>query len=263
MHGKPAFLSALLNRLRRPAPPAFPPLPRFDPPICVVGDLHGRLDLLERLLQRITAMPGADRARIIFVGDLIDRGPDSAGVLKRVQGLTQTGAPGAVICLMGNHERMMLDFLDDAPRHGARWVTNGGAETLAAFGISPWQAGLDLAARADTLRRALPPGQEAWLRAMPLIWQAPGLAVVHAGADPDRALDAQSEQTLLWGHPAFLRRARSDGIWVAHGHTIVAKPHTHAGRIAIDTGAWRTGRLSAAWIGSEGVTVFSVTASEG
>jgi serine/threonine protein phosphatase 1 len=152
---------------------------------------------------------------------------------------------------MGNHERMLLDFLDDPAGRGRRWLGAGGTETLASFGIDRVE-GADAAARlealAAALRAALPEGTEAWLRALPLLWQTGGLAVVHAAADPALPLADQPEAALLWGHRAFRRQNRADGIWVAHGHVVTRDPEAGAGRIAVDTGAWASGRLSAAWI---------------
>lgn len=265
MLGQSAVFSNVLNRLlRRTAP--FPPLPCPEPAVCIIGDVHGRSDLLNRLLERIQAHPRAQDVQLVFVGDLIDRGPDSAGVLAQVHRLVQGTEPGGLgpaLCLMGNHERMMLDFLDDPQRHGARWITAGGAETLASFGMPPWRAGPDMGARATALRTALPPGQEAWLRGLPLIWQTDGLAVTHAGADPNRPLTNQTEQALLWGHSDFPKRPRDDGVWVAHGHTIVAEACASTGRIAVDTGAWRRNRLSAAWLGPDGLSFLHVTHPSG
>jgi serine/threonine protein phosphatase 1 len=245
---------ALIPRLRRSRlQPGDMPLPRPDTPVCVVGDVHGRADLLEILLDRIAAEPGAGAARIVFAGDLIDRGPASAAVLARVQGLVQAGRAAAV---MGNHEAMLLEFLDASGEAGPRWLANGGDATLASFGLSPWTRGADgggMAALAGGLRRAMPAGQEAWLRALPAFWRAEGLAVCHAGADPARAIEAQDRAVLLWGHRDFGRRPRADGIWIAHGHVIRPGVEARAGRIATDTGAFATGRLSAAWIDRDGV----------
>lgn len=242
----PALLKRLLARLSPGPEPAIPPLPCPARPVCMVGDIHGRADLLDRLLEIIAAESGDPV--LIFAGDYIDRGPDSAAVLERLAGL------GAV-CLMGNHERMLLDFLDAPAQAGVRWLGNGGAETLASFGVGQRgggrsgasSAGDRLAGLAAALRAALPPGQEAWLRGLPLWWQGEGLGVVHAGADPDLPLERQTETALLWGHRGF-HRPRADGLWIAHGHVIVEEPRAEAGRIAVDTGAWRTGRLTGAWI---------------
>lgn len=250
------YLSALITGARASDP--VPPRPAR--PVCVIGDLHGRRDLLDKMLARIEAQDNAGSARLVFAGDMIDRGPDAAGVLARLYAL-QLDRPDHVICLMGNHERMMLDFLDAPAHHGPRWMSFGGVETLASFGIDPWGVGTGrdaddrMAGLAQALRAALPDGMESWLRGLPLIWREGQLVVTHAGADPARRIEDQTADTLLWGHGAFARQARTDGIWVAHGHTVVDQARAANGRIAVDTGAWTTGRLSAAWI-TQGDLVF-------
>ena len=240
------------------------PLPCPHSPICIVGDLHGRLDLLQRMLDAIDAREDAGAHRIVFVGDMIDRGPQSAAILNRLFEMSST-APENVICLMGNHERMMLDFLDDPARHGPLWLGNGGNETLASFGLSPWTRSADVSAdkRLESLgadlTAAMPSEIAKWLAALPLIWREDPLVVTHAGADPSRDIAGQSAQTYLWGHPAFLRQNRHDGLWVAHGHTIMDEAHAQPGRIAVDTGAWRTNRLSAAWLSQGGLEFIEVS----
>ncbi|MCQ0090497.1 metallophosphoesterase [Roseovarius sp. M141] len=242
----------------------FSALPRPDIPTCIVGDLHGRMDLLERMLDAISARADAGPYRVIFVGDLIDRGPQSAEILSHLAALC-AAAPDRVICLMGNHERMMLDFIDDPVRCGPRWLANGGNETLISFGLSPWarRDGINAAERLKVLAAGLVaamPGEGAhWLANLPLSWCEGALAVTHAGADPARGIADQTAETLLWGHPAFSRQPRRDGLWVAHGHTIVEKAASRSGRIAVDTGAWRTGRLSAAWLSKDGLDFIEVT----
>lgn len=256
-------MAGLLSFLRRrPVPdPEFPPLTRPGRPLAIIGDLHGRSDLLDQMMTRIAARDA--RARVIVVGDMVDRGPDSAGVVRALFGHS-TAAPGDVICLMGNHERMLLDFLTDPPRHGPRWLSHGGTETLASFGLSPWtrssatDPNARLAALAADLRAAMGADLVTWLESLPLCWREEALAITHAGADPARALDAQDPATLLWGHRAFLRQPRRDGVWVAHGHTIVRAAGAEAGRIAVDTGAWRTDRLSAAWIDETGLSFITL-----
>lgn len=268
---------AITRFLQRLQPPrSYDDLPQPDIPVAVIGDLHGRADLLDLMLDRLAQHPRAEALRLVFVGDLIDRGPDSAGTLTRLQLLTQTPPPFAsVICLMGNHERMLLDFLADPVAHGARWLVSGGDATLASFGIST-----DRPLRRDTapkgeaatnpsevlreLRNALAerlgPELIGWISACPTFWREDRLAICHAGGDPTRKLEDQGEAGLLWGHSAFLRKLRSDGLWVAHGHTIVSAPSAREGRIAVDTGAWRSGRLSAAVFGPGGLQFVSVQA---
>lgn len=216
------------------------------PPVAVIGDIHGCLDLAEWLVARIGRE--CPEARIVLAGDMIDRGPDSAGVLDWARAL-----PGAV-ALRGNHEQMLLDALDDPEAAGPVWLRNGGQETLASFGISEGDA------PRDALRAALGPEREAWLRGLPLWWQSGTLVVTHAGADPRLPMAHQNPQHLLWGHPAFGRVARRDGLWIAHGHTIVRKPRCAGGVVSVDTGAWRSGRLTAALISDDGVRFLSTGA---
>lgn len=267
-------ITRFLQRLQPPRP--YDDLPQPDSPLAVIGDLHGRADLLGLMLDRLAQHPRATELRLVFVGDVIDRGPDSAGALSRLWALTSTPRPFAsVTCLMGNHERMLLDFLADPVAHGARWLVSGGDATLASFGLSPERpprrAGTDpagtppnpaqtLQGLRDGLAAALGPDLIDWIAARPVLWHEDRLAICHAGGDPSRALDAQGEDALLWGHPAFARKLRKDGLWVAHGHTIVSAPSAREGRIAVDTGAWRSGRLSAAVFGPGGVQFVSVQA---
>ena len=240
----------LLSRLRRaPAPVVFDAALRPDRPVAVIGDVHGCDRLLERLLARLADHSGGDGRDIVLVGDLIDRGEQSLAVIDRV------AARPELTCLMGNHEAMLIEFLEDPETRGARWLRNGGLQTLASLGI-----GGDLSAQAlprlrDRVAIALGDDRIDWLRARPLLWRSGNLLVVHAAADPAAAPDAQDRRHLLWGHPDFLTTPRRDGVWVAHGHTIVPEPHARDGRIPVDTGAYATGRLTAALLG-DGAPVF-------
>lgn len=220
---------------------------QVEMPLVVVGDVHGRLDLLNKMLEKLEVQaPGAKQ---IFVGDYVDRGPDARAVLDCLRALD-----GDAVCLKGNHEAMLLEFLDNPIRSGARWLANGGQQTLASYGIALDQgSGVDeVSAASAALRIALSDGTESWLRALPVYWQNGGLLVTHAGPDPAKAIAGQQERVFLWGHDRFLRAQRSDGIWVAHGHWVQQRANCIDGRIAVDTGAWRTGRLSAALIEPDG-----------
>ncbi|MFN4128208.1 MAG: metallophosphoesterase [Paracoccaceae bacterium] len=251
-------ISRFLNRLRPQSP--YPAMPAPQDPVCIIGDIHGRADLLDSLVRQLCREPHPDRIRVILVGDLIDRGPDSAGVLARVRDWCNAPTPFAdVRCLMGNHERMMLDFLEDPVSHGSRWLSNGGDATLENFGLSPHRrlpeatAAEALLAQRDDLLGALPDGVHDWLLTLPLIWQEGHLVITHAGADPARPVTDQPATNLLWGHPNFRTRTRSDGLWLAHGHVITRTPSAQNGRISVDTGACRTGRLTAAVLDAEGL----------
>ena len=219
--------------------------------VAVIGDIHGRLDLLGSLLKKLDAKyPYTKR---VFVGDYIDRGPDSRGVLAQLKAL----GDGA-ICLMGNHEAMMLGFIDAPSSQGKRWLRNGGIETLRSFGISvsddPGEDSferLQAALKAELGREKLE-----WLQSLKLWWQSGNLVVTHAGPDPMVSMSDQENDAFLWGHPRFLRDRRTDDIWVAHGHWIQDRANVKNARIAVDTGAFHSGRLSAAVIATDGTITF-------
>ncbi len=247
---KSPYLWRMFSFLRkgRRQPPVFDSPPAPDRPVAVIGDIHGSDGLLERLLQRLEDEAGAHT--LVCVGDYVDRGEDSARVIDRLMA-RQEAAPDSLICLMGNHERMMLDFLDAPGRAGPRWMKYGGVQTVASFRLAPPSAGAsedDWLYLRDRLEAALGARRERWLRDLPLCWQSGNVAVVHAAADPALPIAGQPEQALLWGHPDFGRVPRGDGTWVVHGHTIVPDPSAEAGVVATDTGAYATGRLTAALI---------------
>ena len=234
------------------------PLPCPTQPICLIGDIHGRVDLLDAMLKRIAQEPGADSARIVILGDMVDRGPHSAAVLQRLFKL-QTAKPDQVICLMGNHERMMLDFMT-SPDTNESWLSYGGRETAASYNLTIQGEPETLA---QALSDAIPPNIMQWLTGLPLSWHADGLLAVHAAADPRLSATTQPERALLWGHRDFGRRARKDGFWVACGHVIVPEPVAAKGRIALDTGAWTTGILSAGWLDQDGLRFIQVSLCNG
>jgi len=223
-------------------------------PLYVIGDIHGRDDLLDPVLHKIEGHANGGGYDLVTVGDYVDRGEDSAAVLTRLHRLA---ALPHVTCLMGNHERMLLDFIDDPGKNGRRWIRNGGLQTLASFGVgglSETAGELALNAGRDQLLMALGP-LEPWLRTLSLRFLSGNIAVTHAGADPRLPIENQTEKTLLWGHPAFFQDVREDSIWVIHGHTIVDAALAEAGRISIDTGAYATGQLTAVAI-SENTIIF-------
>ena len=221
----------------------FPPLAPQET-FTAVGDIHGRYDLLMRLIDKIGAGQGG--GRLVFLGDYIDRGEEGGRVLETLFWLQQN-APGTV-CLRGNHEEMLLAFLTDPLRHGPAWQQHGGRQTLACYGVAPVHASAPeaewLAAR-DSLRGRLGAELTGWLQSLPALWQSGNVAAVHAAADPARPVGAQDERDLVWGHPNFLKLPRHDGTWVIHGHTIVGEVAADDGRIGVDTGAFATGKLSA------------------
>lgn len=209
-------------------------------PVFVIGDLHGCARQMRDLqAQMHSTDPDAHQ---VYVGDYVDRGEQSQEVLQTLYDLRENPA---VTCLCGNHEDMMLRFLQEPSPKSARWLQFGGLNTLGSFGITE---GAPLLALAEKLQAAIGPDMINWLETLPTSWDSGNLTVVHAGADPALPMDQQQHQTLKWGHPDFLTTPRSDGIWVAHGHTIVEQASAAQGRVAVDTGVYATGRLTAAYI---------------
>jgi serine/threonine protein phosphatase 1 len=241
-------MRTLLRKFWTPRLQSRPEVPiSTSEPVCIIGDIHGRHDLLINLLHRVDGL-----GRIVLVGDYIDRGEHSAAVIDLLMDQPDN------VCLKGNHEAMCLAFLDDPLRYGDRWMRNGGLQTLASFGVGGIAEGDGLARMRDGLARVMGEERINWLRGLSTHWASGNLVVTHAGADPSRRIDEQEERTLLWGHADFLTKPRSDGLWVAHGHVIVDQPSCSDGRIAVDTGAYATGRLTAAVI-KEGQTTFTST----
>lgn len=222
--------------------------------VAIVGDIHGRYDLLEKLLFKLE---NEQPDYIVCVGDFIDRGPKSKAVLMRL--VEEQKANDRMVCLMGNHEKMMIDFLDNPAKYGARWLRHGGAQTLISFGLrrnAQGKAEDDFMELRNELRRELTAETESWLRNLPCSWNTGNLWVVHAGASPKVSMEEQDPKILLWGDTDFADINRDDNNWVAFGHTIVDKAVAIEGRIPVDTGAYKTGVLTAAVLDPEGEPKF-------
>ena len=230
-----------------PAAPAEPQTPRC---VVAVGDVHGRLDLLDAMLARVREdfdglAPGAPAPLLLFLGDLVDRGPDSAACLGRVSHLSRHG-PFPVLLLKGNHEQWFGRFLDD-PAAGPRWARFGGDATLRSYGVEPPGPEGDVRDWVEArlkLLAAVPPSDVAFLGALPTRHLEGDYLFVHAGVRPGRALEAQSEEDLLWIRDPFLRSKQPSRYVVVHGHTPSRAPDLLPWRIGLDTEAWRSGRLS-------------------
>lgn len=218
-----------------------------------IGDVHGRLDLLRNLLERIEADAAsrpAARTLIVFLGDLVDRGPDSAGVLEFLRHYRPpTLEP---VFLFGNHEEVMLRVLG-GERGGLldRWLHYGGADALSSYGL-PAARIHDLPERhaLEQVMEAVPPSHTAFLESFADTFRFGDYLMVHAGIRPGVPLHNQTQEDLHWIREPFLSDSRNHGFVVVHGHTICEDIDERPNRIGIDTGAYRSGRLSA--IGIEG-----------
>jgi serine/threonine protein phosphatase 1 len=212
-----------------------------------IGDVHGRADLLDRLLDRLEA--DAPRSGpppvVIFMGDYIDRGPES----KRVLDLLASGRPFGFKrrFVMGNHEQMLMRFVND-PIGNRGWLALGGLPTLNSYGVrlpSMNARAAELRYTAAALVDRIPETHKALLRGLERFIELGSYLFVHAGIDPGKALTEQSDSDLFWIRERFLSYAKPLSHCVVHGHTPVARPSATSSRIAIDTGAYATGLLTA------------------
>lgn len=250
-----------------PAAAGHPGAGRVYSRIYAIGDIHGRLDLLRRLQQIIArdaaSLPKSVQPTVVYLGDYVDRGPDSAGVIEEL--LQRPLAGFRSIYLLGNHEALLLDFLTRA-EVAPLWFRNGGLETLQSYGVECAPAALgalepDAIAAAQTrLRKRLPRGHLKFLKSLRPHYSSRRYLFVHAGLRPGRALGAQSRQDLLWIRDPFLASEADHGKVVVHGHTITPQVEIRPNRIGVDTGAYETGVLSAVALDRTGVRVLEAKA---
>ncbi len=212
-----------------------------------IGDVHGRLDLLERMVAAIERdRRESPRARdyLILLGDLIDRGPDSRGVIDFLMRLPSDGL--RPVFLMGNHEEMMLRVLGDEPESLSQWLTYGGYEFAQSYGVEVGRlAVLAPADAADMIRAAIPPSHFAFIEGFADSFTFGDYLFVHAGLRPGKRLADQDTHDLRWIRDEFLNDESDHGCIVVHGHTISVEPEERENRIGIDTGAYQTGILTA------------------
>jgi serine/threonine protein phosphatase 1 len=212
-----------------------------------VGDIHGRLDLLDILLARIeadiAARPPA-KNWVVFLGDYVDRGPDSAGVIERLRTWQPAGA--RPVFLAGNHEEVLLSILAGDGAILSNWLKFGGAECAASYGVDP-----DLLRRVEEdeavalLRAKMPRAHRAFLEDLHDTFRFGDYLFVHAGIRPGVAIEEQAREDLRWIREPFLSETQEHGCVVVHGHTISRNVDERANRIGIDTGAYRSGILTA------------------
>lgn len=213
----------------------------------VVGDIHGRLDLLDRLIESIHAEIERDRPQkvvLVFVGDLIDRGPDSAGVVERLRKYRHPGV--RLVVLLGNHEEVLLRILEGDSSLVESWLEFGGAECLQSYGVDPFKIqAMEPRAALQLIVKAVPQSHTRFLSECADTFRFGDYLVVHAGIRPGIAVDQQLQSDMRWIREPFLGDDSDHGFVVVHGHTIRPEVEVRANRIGIDTGAYASGRLTA------------------
>lgn len=216
--------------------------------IYAVGDIHGRRDLLTGMVARIRADLAArphPHPLLVFLGDYVDRGPDSRGVIETLIGLRDGDLPTAF--LLGNHDRYVQAYLDDPDWYDLtfHWLADnlGGGRTLASYGVEGADPARPAATR-DPFGAAFPAEHRAFLDAAALWVRVGGYVFAHAGIRPGVPLAEQDIEDLIWIREPFLGSNDDFGFKVVHGHTIAKAVEHHPNRIAVDTGAFRTGILS-------------------
>lgn len=217
--------------------------------VYAVGDVHGYARQLDELLGAIAddaaLSAPAERPLLVMIGDYVDRGPDSRGVLDRILTL-ETDDRFELVTLKGNHEDALSRFLVD-PAFAPAWIANWGQATLVSYGIEP-PSGFDHPACETAQARfgdVFPAAHRAFLDRLPLSLTVGDYLFVHAGVRPEVALDAQAERDLIWIRYDFLESDADFGKVVVHGHTPSDTPEVRRNRINIDTGVYYTGVLTA------------------
>ncbi len=211
----------------------------------VIGDVHGRLDLLEQLIDAVEQDDGEAspaETTVILLGDLVDRGPDSAGVIDRAR---RWKTARQVRILAGNHEEMFLESFTDLNvlRH---FLKHGGRETVLSYGVDQRRYNeASLEELQEIMRRHVPDADRKFLESFEEYITLGDYAFVHAGINPGLPLVAQTRRDMLWIRDPFLGFAGPHSHVIVHGHTIVEHVEERSNRIGIDTGAYRLGRLTA------------------
>lgn len=209
-------------------------------PIYAVGDIHGQLEMLETALSRIEVDGGPD-ARIVFVGDLVDRGAGSRQVIERLMQGQAEGRDWTV--LSGNHDDLFVGFLERGADHDPRILSGvpwsgpriGGKATLASYGMQDLDRPIE--ALLEEARQVVPRAHLAFLKGLPLHHEAGELLFVHAGIRPGVALKDQTRDDQMWIRGDFLNDTRAHPWLVVHGHTAVEAPEHHGNRVNLDSGA--------------------------
>jgi serine/threonine protein phosphatase 1 len=217
--------------------------------VYAIGDIHGRADLLDQLHDKIETdlSTAPEKTVIVYLGDYVDRGADSHGVVERLTRPRFTGPQFSgieTVALLGNHEDMLLQFMD-APYGASLWLSNGGDATLSSYKVKVPASFDELLFTQRALLGAMPRHHKQFLSSLPEQVQYGDFLFVHAGIKPGLPLDRQSREQMIWIRDVFLNSETDHGLIVVHGHTIVHEVEWRPNRIGVDTGAYTTGRLTA------------------
>lgn len=234
--------------------------------VYAVGDIHGCAHLLDDLLAQIDEDCRRDcpaRKAIVFLGDYVDRGPDSAGVIDRLRTL-RSSWKGDLAFVMGNHEEVLIRMLDGETELLDDWLRFGGRECLSSYGADPDElAAAPAGERLERLQALLPQSHQRFLRDLIDTVRVGDYLFVHAGVRPGVDLRQQAQSDLRWIRAPFLDDEDSDhGVMVVHGHTIAPEVEWRGNRIGIDTGAYCSGRLTALVLEGEGRRLLSTEPAE-
>ena len=212
-----------------------------------IGDVHGRLDLLEQLLSEIErdrSERPTPKTLLVFLGDLIDRGPHSAQVIERLR--TYSSDDARTVFLLGNHEEVLLRILDGDTSLIPSWLQFGGRQCLQSYGADSRRIARETDEKAlEIIRGVIPEAHVAFLNSFIDTCRFGDYLFVHAGIRPGVAIDDQQQSDLRWIREAFLFDDTDHGCVVVHGHTICDEVEERPNRIGVDTGAYRTGILTA------------------
>jgi serine/threonine protein phosphatase 1 len=210
-------------------------------PLYAIGDVHGQIDMLHEALGLIEA-EGGKQAKIVFIGDYVDRGPDSKAVVQLLIDAAKAGKPW--VTLKGNHDRYLQRFVETATvrdpctKSGLHWMNPrlGGDKTLVSYGVPASESG-DMAAIHAEAVKAVPDSHLHFIQNLPIRYETDDLFFAHAGIQPGVKLADQVEDDLLWIRDPFLKDIRDHGKLIVHGHTMIEAPQAYHNRINLDGGA--------------------------
>ncbi|MEL7190746.1 MAG: metallophosphoesterase, partial [Pseudomonadota bacterium] len=223
------------------------PRPAKGERIYAIGDVHGRYDLLIELLDQIishfpTLEPKPSKLTVLLLGNLIDKGPDAARCIELAKALEEEAK---ATTLLGFHEHLLLESLDGKADAQEAWLALGGKKTLENYGIGAPKLSEDPFDFAERLEEGIPPEHITFLKSLETSYSSGSYFFAHAGVKPGTAIAKQSREALVSVGEEFTGSDRWHGQVVVHGHTSVEEVEVYENRIAIDTGAYKTGRLSA------------------